>query len=76
VNLNISPEVTKNVYFNFFYLDFIQIDPNGLNTGVDVSVGDPALAKKSLGWEATITWKEIAKRMVMHDIAMLEDTKI
>lgn len=61
---------------NMNYLDFIQVDPNGLNTGVDVSVGNPTLAKKTLGWEATVTWKEIAKRMVMHDIAILEESQI
>ena len=57
---------------NLNYLDHIQVDPNGLNTGVDVSVGDPTLAKKSLGWQANISWKEIANRMIAHDLSLLK----
>ncbi len=57
---------------NLNYLDHIQVDPNGLNTGVDVSVGDPTLAKESLGWQASISWKEIANRMIAHDLSLLK----
>jgi GDPmannose 4,6-dehydratase len=57
---------------NLNYLEHIQVDPNGLNTGVDISVGDPTLANQTLGWKATTLWKEIAGKMVAHDISILE----
>lgn len=48
---------------------FLEIDPNGLNTGVDVSVGDSSKARKLIGWEPTVTWREIAEKMLEHDMA-------
>ena len=48
---------------------FLEIDPNGLNTGVDVSVGDSSKARKLIGWAPTVTWREIAEKMLEHDMA-------
>ena len=58
---------------NLNYLEHIHVDPNGLNTGVDISVGDPTLANQALGWTATTLWKEIASNMVAHDVSILQE---
>lgn len=51
--------------------EFLEIDPNGLNTGVDISVGDPAKAKNLIDWDPKFTWKSIAETMLAHDLALL-----
>jgi GDPmannose 4,6-dehydratase len=49
--------------------DYLEIDPGGLNTGVDVSVGDSTKASKLIGWDPKVTWREIAEKMLEHDVA-------
>jgi len=49
--------------------DYLEINQNGLNTGVDVSVGDSSKAQKLIGWDPKVTWREIAEKMLDHDIA-------
>ena len=61
---------------NLNYVEHIQVDPDGLNTGVDISVGDPSLARQTLGWQATVSWKEIASRMIEHDVSILQENII
>ena len=55
--------------------EFLEIDPNGLNTGVDISVGDPSKAKALIGWDPKFTWKNIAETMLAHDLSLLEMDK-
>ena len=47
----------------------IQVDPNYFRpTEVEYLHGDPTKAKKTLGWEPTIKFNEMIKRMVVHDM--------
>ena len=41
---------------------------------VDLLIGDPSKAKRQLGWEPTVSFNELIKEMVAHDIALLEGT--
>ena len=50
------------------YRDYVEIDPAFYRPcEVNVLLGDYSKAKKVLGWEPTITFREIAERMVDHD---------
>lgn len=47
----------------------VQVDPHYFRpTEVDTLLGDPTKAKKNLGWETEITFEEMIKEMVEHDI--------
>jgi GDPmannose 4,6-dehydratase len=48
--------------------EFLEINQNGLDTGVDVSVGDASKARSLIGWDPKVTWRGIAERMLEHDI--------
>ena len=39
-------------------------------TEVDLLVGDPTLAKETLGWEPKVTFTELVGRMVTHDLQL------
>jgi GDPmannose 4,6-dehydratase len=39
---------------------------------VDLLIGDPAKAKKKLGWEPKVRFKELVRIMVDADVEMLE----
>lgn len=39
---------------------------------VDILLGNPAKAEKKLGWERKISFEELVKRMVDHDMALVE----
>ena len=60
------------------YLDkngnvIVEIDPQYFRpTEVDVLLGNPSKAKKILGWEAKTTMKELAEKMVTHDLALIK----
>jgi len=41
-------------------------------TEVDLLLGNPAKAKEKLGWEATIKFADLAKRMARHDYELLK----
>lgn len=52
--------------------DYLVIDPNFLRPAeVDVLLGDPAKAKKKLGWEAKISLEEMIREMVDADLRRL-----
>lgn len=51
----------------------VEVDPRYFRpTEVDLLLGDPSKAKRDLGWEPRITFKELVKMMVASD---LEDAK-
>ncbi|HQY53309.1 MAG TPA: GDP-mannose 4,6-dehydratase [Ignavibacteria bacterium] len=51
----------------------IEIDKNYFRpTEVDLLIGDPSKAKKILGWEPKVTFKELVKIMVEADTIMVE----
>ncbi len=51
----------------------VKIDPRYFRpTEVDLLIGDYSKAKRILGWEPKILFSELAKEMIMHDIAVLK----
>lgn len=55
----------------------VRIDPEYFRpTEVDLLLGDPTKAKKAFGWEPKITFEELVKEMVEHDIAMIKGEKV
>lgn len=54
--------------------DYVEIDPKYYRPAeVDLLIGDPAKAKKQLGWEPKTTFEDLTKLMVDADIALLEE---
>jgi GDPmannose 4,6-dehydratase len=51
--------------------EFVRTQDSPMNSGVDISIGDAALAKELLGWKAKVHWQEIAHRMVSHDLQQI-----
>jgi GDPmannose 4,6-dehydratase len=43
---------------------------------VDLLLGDPAKAKKKLGWTPTVTFKALAKMMTDHDLKLAQREKL
>lgn len=65
-----------NVAFEHVGLEadkYLRIDPQFFRPSeVDVLLGDPAKAKRVLGWEATITMEEMIREMVDADLARVK----
>jgi GDPmannose 4,6-dehydratase len=63
---------------SFGYLDldwrqFVEIDPRYFRPAeVDLLIGDASKAKRKLGWEPKITFKELVRMMVDADLADLK----
>ena len=54
---------------------FVEIDPRYFRpTEVDLLVGDASKARRKLGWEPKITFKELVRTMVDEDLADLKRT--
>jgi GDPmannose 4,6-dehydratase len=54
--------------------DHVVVDPAYYRpTEVDKLLGDATKAESQLGWKAETQWEELARLMVMADIALLED---
>jgi GDPmannose 4,6-dehydratase len=52
---------------------YVEIDPKYFRPAeVDILIGDPAKAKRLLGWEPRVGFKELVKIMVDADIDLLE----
>ncbi len=52
----------------------VEIDPRYLRpTEVDLLIGDAGKARRELGWEPTVRFKELVRIMVAADIAALKD---
>ena len=56
--------------------DYVEIDPRYFRpTEVDYLLGDPSKAKEELGWEPQISFKELVKMMVEHDLELARQEK-
>ena len=54
------------------YQNFVQIDPQFYRPNeVNVLIGDYSKAKRILGWEPTVKFEELVKRMVDYDIKQI-----
>ncbi len=57
--------------------NYVEIDPRYFRpTEVDMLQGDPSKAKRVLAWEPKVTFKELSKMMVEHDMKLAESEKI
>ena len=55
---------------------FVEIDKSTLRpTDIDELVGDSSKAQKQIGWKPKITFKELVKTMVEHDMNYFESLK-
>ena len=55
---------------------FVEIDKSILRpTDIDELVGDSSKAQKQIGWKPKITFKELVKTMVEHDMNYFESLK-
>ncbi|MCC6276295.1 MAG: GDP-mannose 4,6-dehydratase [Oligoflexia bacterium] len=53
------------------YEDYVKIDPKYFRpTEVDLLIGDPTKAKKVLGWNPTVSFKELVTLMVIEDLRL------
>jgi GDPmannose 4,6-dehydratase len=60
-------------YLDLDWKQFIEIDPRYFRPAeVDLLVGDASKARRKLGWEPKITFKELARMMVDADLADLK----
>ncbi len=58
------------------YKDHVVVDPRFVRPAeVDVLLGNPAHAKRKLGWEPTVSFEELVKMMVDADLKRLSGTK-
>ncbi len=64
-------------YLDMDWKEFIEIDPRYYRPSeVDVLVGDPSKAKKALGWEPRVSFKELVKMMVEEDMKLAEEEHV
>ncbi|MHC4474826.1 MAG: GDP-mannose 4,6-dehydratase [Planctomycetota bacterium] len=57
--------------------DYVEIDPRYFRpTEVDVLLGDPSKAKRVLGWEPNVGFKELAKMMTDADLKLAQREKV
>ncbi|MGE5404981.1 MAG: GDP-mannose 4,6-dehydratase [Candidatus Saccharibacteria bacterium] len=55
---------------------YVEIDPRYFRpTEVDYLLGDPDKAKKKLGWEPKVDFKQLVKMMVEHDLELAKQEK-
>ncbi|MBP0000376.1 MAG: GDP-mannose 4,6-dehydratase [Cyanobacteria bacterium SID2] len=59
-------------YVGLDWHDYVEFDPRYLRPAeVDLLIGDPSKAKQQLGWEPSVTFKELVHLMVDADLAAL-----
>lgn len=64
-------------YLDLDWKEYVEIDPAYYRpTEVDILLGDASKAKKKLGWEPKITFKQLAKLMVDEDMKKAEQQKV
>jgi len=64
-------------YLGLDWKDCVEIDPRYYRpTEVDFLLGDTSKAKRVLGWEPKVTFKELARMMTDADMKLAEDEKI
>ncbi|MEZ6242656.1 MAG: GDP-mannose 4,6-dehydratase [Phycisphaerales bacterium] len=58
------------------FQEFVEFDPRYLRPAeVELLLGDPAKAKKKLGWEPTTSFDELVAMMVEHDVELAKREK-
>jgi GDPmannose 4,6-dehydratase len=56
-------------YVNLDWRNYVEFDQRYLRPAeVDLLIGDPAKAKKQLGWEPSVTFQELVHLMVNADL--------
>jgi GDPmannose 4,6-dehydratase len=59
-------------HVNLDWRDYVQLDPKYLRPAeVDLLIGDASKAKRVLGWEPKVSFRELVRLMVDADVAML-----
>ncbi|NLF38813.1 GDP-mannose 4,6-dehydratase [bacterium] len=54
--------------------EFVEIDPRYFRPSeVDLLLGDPGKAQRKLGWKPKVTFKELARMMVEHDLQLARE---
>ncbi len=57
--------------------EYVKTDPKYFRPAeVDILLGDPGKAKKELGWQPKVTFKELAQMMTEADMKLAEEEKI
>jgi GDPmannose 4,6-dehydratase len=57
--------------------EYVETDPKYFRPAeVDILLGDPSKAKKELGWQPKVTFKELAQMMTDADMKLAEEEKI
>ena len=60
-------------YLGMDWRDFVEVDPNYMRpTEVDFLLGDSSKARKKLGWKPKVSFLELVKMMVDHDLKEVE----
>jgi len=60
-------------YLDLDWNEYVEIDPRYFRPAeVDLLIGDPAKARKKLGWEPKVTFKQLVRMMVDADLADLK----
>jgi GDPmannose 4,6-dehydratase len=68
-------EVTFD-YLGLDYKDFVEFDPKYTRPSeVDVLLGDPTKARTVLGWKAEVSFTDLAKMMIEHDLELARREK-
>ena len=63
-------------HVNLDWRDYVELDPKYLRPAeVDLLVGDASKAKRQLGWEPKVTFKELVRLMVDADVGQVARTE-
>jgi len=61
-------------YLNLDWHDYVEIDPRYFRPSeVDLLLGDPSKARKQLGWQPRVTFTQLARMMVDHDLQLARE---
>jgi GDPmannose 4,6-dehydratase len=64
-------------YLDLDWKEFIETDPRYLRPAeVDLLLGDASKARRDLGWEPKVNFKQLVRLMVDHDLEMAENEKL
>ncbi len=59
-------------YVNLDWRDYVELDPKYLRPAeVDLLIGDASKAKREIGWNPKVTFKELVRLMVDADVSMV-----
>lgn len=61
-------------YLNLDWHDYVEIDPRYFRPSeVDLLLGDASKARKQLGWQPRVSFKQLARMMVDHDLQLARE---